>query len=137
MNSFGMENAAFFGPKHWWKYDIYWLLKSPFLTFLGMGNTVFFWEEKLMERWYLLVTEKFLFWTFWWWEIRSFLDKRLIERWYLLVTETFLFWATKKFLFLNFPVMGNTVFFFSLKIGVKIIFSWYFYGSSCSGSINW
>ena len=28
-----------------------------------MGNTVFFWVKKLIERWYLLVTEKFLFWT--------------------------------------------------------------------------
>ena len=37
-----------------------------------MGNAVFFWVKKLIERWYLLFTEKFLFWTFQWWEIRSF-----------------------------------------------------------------
>ena len=29
-----------------------------------------------MERWYLLVTEKVLFWTFSWWEIRSFFESR-------------------------------------------------------------
>ena len=41
-----------------------------------MGNTVFFWVKRLMERWYLLITEKFLFWTFWWCEIRSFFESR-------------------------------------------------------------
>ena len=61
----------------------YW--KVLVLNFSMMGNTVFFWVKKLMERWYLLVTEKFLFWTFRWWEIRSFLSaKKLMERWYLL-----------------------------------------------------
>ena len=52
----------------------YW--KVLVLIFSGMGNTVFFSAKKLMERWYLLVTEKFLFWTFWWWEIRSFLQPK-------------------------------------------------------------
>ena len=42
------------------------------LNFLVVGNPVFLWVEKLMERWYLLVTVKFLVWTFRWWEIRSF-----------------------------------------------------------------
>ena len=52
----------------------YW--KVLVLTFSVMGNTVFLWAENLMERWYLLVTEKFLFWTFRWWEIRSFLQPK-------------------------------------------------------------
>ena len=52
----------------------YW--KVLVLTFSEMGNTVFFWVKKLMERWYLLVTEKFLFWTFRWWEIRSFFQPK-------------------------------------------------------------
>ena len=52
----------------------YW--KVLVLIFSGMGNTVSFWAKKLMERWYLLITEKFLFWTFWWWEIRSFFQSR-------------------------------------------------------------
>ena len=54
------------------KDDIYWLLKSSCFNFSVVGNTVFFWVKKMMERWYLLVNEKFLFWTFRWWEIRSF-----------------------------------------------------------------
>ena len=42
------------------------------LNFSVLGNTVFFVAKKIMERWYLLITEKFLFWAFQWWEIRSF-----------------------------------------------------------------
>ena len=52
----------------------YWKVLG--LNFSVMGNTVFFWVKKLMERWYLLVTEKFLFWTFRWWEMRSFLQPK-------------------------------------------------------------
>ena len=52
----------------------YW--KVLVLIFSGMENAVSFWAKKLMERWYLLITEKFLFWTFWWWEIRSFFQSR-------------------------------------------------------------
>ena len=37
---------------------------------------VFSWDKKMMERWYLLVTEKFLFWTFPWWEISSFFSQK-------------------------------------------------------------
>ena len=60
----------------------YW--KVLVLNFLVMGNTVFFWAKKLMERWYLLVTEKFLFWNFRWWEIQSFFQKKkLMKRLYL------------------------------------------------------
>ena len=76
-----------FESKSWWKYNIYWLRKSSCFVFTGywkilvlnfsvIRNTVFFWVKKLMERWYLLVTEKFLFWTFWWWEIRSFFQPK-------------------------------------------------------------
>ena len=46
------------------------------LNFLEMGNTVFFWAKKLMEWWHLLITEKFLFWTFRGWEIRSFFEPK-------------------------------------------------------------
>ena len=46
------------------------------MNFSVVGNTVFFSAKKLMERWYLLVTEKFLFWTFQWWETRSFFQPR-------------------------------------------------------------
>ena len=87
-----MENTFFFDPKSWWKYNISWFpddLIILVLFFLGVGNRVFFWEKKLLARWYLLVTEKFLFWTFRWWEIRSFfrqkIDVKIIFTWY--------FWA--------------------------------------------
>ena len=52
----------------------YW--KVLVLNFLVMRNTVFFWVKKLMERLYLLVVEKFFFWTFQWWEIRSFFQPK-------------------------------------------------------------
>ena len=121
---FGDKERDIFEPKSWWKYDIYWLLKSScfnlfrngkyglflnqkvdgnmiftdywkvlVLTFSEMGNTVFSWAKKLTEIWCLLITGKFLFWTFRWLEIRSFFwVKKLMERWYLLVIEKFLFW---------------------------------------------
>ena len=40
---------------------------------------VFFWAKRLMERWYLLITEKFLFWSFRRWKIRSFFQPK---RWW-------------------------------------------------------
>ena len=50
-----------------------------------------------MEIWHLLITDKFLFWTFREWEIRSFFrDKKLMKRWYLLITEMFLFWTFQR-----------------------------------------
>ena len=48
----------------------YW--KVLVLKFWEMGNAVFFWAKKLMERWYLLISEKVLFWAFRWWKIRCF-----------------------------------------------------------------
>ena len=45
-------------------------------NFSVVGSTVFIWAKKLMERWYLLVTENFLFWTFRWWGIRSFFQPK-------------------------------------------------------------
>ena len=67
-----------------------------------MGNMAFSWAKKLMERWYLLIHEKVLFWTWNWWKDDNywlrrssyfelfrdekysfFLAKMLMERWYL------------------------------------------------------
>ena len=62
-------------------------------NFSRMGNTAFFWDKKLVERWYLLIAEMFLFWNLLGWKIRSFWGKKLMERWYLLVTEKFFFWT--------------------------------------------
>ena len=58
--------------------------KALVLNFSEMENTVFVWAKKLMEIWYLLTTEKFLFWTFCWWVTRSFFSQKLMDRWYLL-----------------------------------------------------
>ena len=52
----------------------YW--KCLVLDFSVMGNMLFFWFKKLMERWYLLVIEKLLFWTFQWWEMLSFFQTK-------------------------------------------------------------
>ena len=68
-----MGNTVFFWVKKLIEKMIftdYW--KVVVLNLSVVGNTVFFWVKKMMERWYLLVKEKFLFWTFRWWEIRSF-----------------------------------------------------------------
>ena len=52
----------------------YW--KVLVLNFSEIGNTVFFWAKKLIERWYLLITENLLFWTLWEWEIWSFFEPK-------------------------------------------------------------
>ena len=65
----------------------YW--KVLVLNFLVIGNTVFFWAKKLMERWYLLINEKFLSWTLRWWKIRSFFSQKVDEK----MKYTWSFWA--------------------------------------------
>ena len=56
----------------------YW--KVLVLNFSVIGKMVFFWVKKLMERWYLLTNEKFLFWILRRWEIRSFLSQKVDEK---------------------------------------------------------
>ena len=86
-----------------------------------------------MERWYLLVTEKFLFWAFPWWEIRLW--------------KYDIYWLLKSFCFELFGDGKYSLFLFH-KIDIKIIFTWYFwvfrdipgpgkYGFSCSGFSSW
>ena len=62
---------SFFKPKTWWKDDIYWLLKSSCFELFWDEKYGLFFSQKVDEKWYLLITGKSLFWTFWWWEIRS------------------------------------------------------------------
>ena len=57
-------NTVFFWVKKLMEDDIYWLLKSSYFDFFGGGKYGLFWVKKLMQRSHLLVTEKFLFWTF-------------------------------------------------------------------------
>ena len=85
------------------------------MKFSEIGNTVFFWVKKFMKIWYLLITEKFLFWTFQRQEIWTFLSQKndgkmiFIDYWKVLV--------------LNFLVMGNI----SQKVNGKMIFTWSFW----------
>ena len=78
-----MGNTVFFWVKKLMEKMIftdYW--KVLVLNFSVVGNTVFFWVKKLTERWYLLVTQ-FLFWTFRWWEIRSFFQPKSWWKYYI------------------------------------------------------
>ena len=103
MNILKVKNVVFLGQKVDVKmiFSDYW--KVLVLVFARMGNTVFFWAKKVMERWYLLITEKFLFWTFRWWEIQCFLSQE--------VDGKMIFTGYLEILVLNFSVMENTVFF--------------------------
>ena len=84
----------------------YW--RGLVLTFSGMANTVFCWVKKLMERWYLLITEKVLFWSFLEWGMRSFLSQK--------INGKMIFTGCWEVLVLNSSVMGNTAFFSAKKL---------------------
>ena len=116
MNFLVIKNMVFFSKKVDGNmiFTDYWKVLA--LIFSGMGNTVFSWAKKLIERWYLLITENVLFWTFRWWEIRSFLSQEV--DWKMIFTG---YWEV---LVLNFSVMGNPVF-FSVK---KLVERWYLLG---------
>ena len=68
-------------------YTGYW---KVVLNFLEMENMVFSRAKKLMERLYVLITEKFLFGSFSRWEIRSFLSQNVNEK----MIFTCCFWAS-------------------------------------------
>ena len=92
----------------------YW--KVLVLNFSMMGNTVFFESRSWWKRWYLLITEKFLFWTFRWWEILSFFESR---SWW----KDDIYWLTRSSCFELFSDV-NTIF-FSAK---KLMGRWYLLG---------
>ena len=98
------------------EYHVYWLLKSSCFELSRDGKYGLFWAKKLMERLYLLITGKFLFWTFLKWEIWYFLS--------LKNSGTMIFTGDWKVLVLNFLEMGNAVFFSS----EKLIQKWYLLG---------
>ena len=100
-----------------------------------------FLSQKLMEIWYLLITEKFLFCSFRQWEIRSFFKRKswwkyniywLLKRWYLLITcglflsqevdGKVIFTGYWEVLVLNFSVVGKYGLIFSQKVDGKMIF---------------
>ena len=70
----------------------------------------------MTEIWYLLITGKVLFWTFRWWEIRSFFESRSL-------------WKDDIHCLLRsicFELFGNGKYgiFFSQKVDGKMIFTW-------------
>ena len=73
-----------------------------------------------MERWYLQITEKFLFWTFRRWKIRSFFQPKSWLKddiYWLLKSSCFeLFWDGKYDLFLSQKVDGKMVFTWSFWV---------------------
>ena len=71
------ELRYFFETKGWWKDGIYWLLKSSCFKLFGDGKYGLLCDKTLMERWYFLITENFLFWIFLWWEILSFFSQKV------------------------------------------------------------
>ena len=95
----------------------YW--KVLVLIFSEMGNTVFSWAKKLKEIWYLLITGKFLFWTFWWWEIRSFFESR---SWW----KDDIYWLPRNCYFKLFGD-GKYDLFLIKKVDGKMIFTWSFW----------
>ena len=92
----------------------YW--KVLVLIFSGIGNTVLFWAKKVMERWYLLIPEKFLFWFFREWEIRSFFQSR---SWW----KDDIYWLLRSFCF---KIFGGGK--YGLLSAKKLMERWYLLG---------
>ena len=87
----------------------YW--KVLVLNFSVIRNTAFFWVKKLMERWYLLINEKFLFWTLRWWEIGLFFSQKVDEK----RIYTWPFWA-----FHDIPGPGK----YGFSCSVSVLYFW-------------
>ena len=86
----------------WNKYHVYWLIKGSCFDFFADGKNGLFWAKRMMEMWYLLITEKLFFRPFQRCEIQSFWSQKVDGK---IFTD---YW---KALFLNLSVMGNIVFF--------------------------
>ena len=112
----GMKNMVFLSQKVDENiiFTDYW--KVLVLIFSEMGNTVFSWSKKLIERWYLLTTEKSLFEFFGDGKYGPFLSQE--------VDEKMIFTGYWEVLVLSFSVMENAVF-FSTK---ELMERWYLHG---------
>ena len=77
------------------------------LIFSEMGNTVFSWAKKLIERWYLQITEKIFFESRRWW-------------------KDDIYWLRRNPCFELFGD-GKYGLFYSQKVDGKIIFTWSFW----------
>ena len=83
--------------------------KVLILKFLEMKKTVFFPAKKLIEIWYLLITENFLVLKLW--EMGN-----AVFFWSQKVDGKMIFTDYSKVLVLNFSVMGSTVFFSAKRL---------------------
>ena len=82
-----MEKTVISWAKSWWKYDVYWLLKSSSFELFGDRKYCLFLSQKFdgnmifTDYWKVLVLNfsemknKVFLWA-----------KKLMERWYLLIT---------------------------------------------------
>ena len=123
---FGDQKCGIFEPKSWWKYDIYWLLKSSRFDLFGNGKYGLFLSQKVDGKMMFAGYRKFLIWTFRWWEIRSSFEGD--GKYGLLLSQEvdgkIIFTGYWDVLVLNFSVMGNTVF-----VSVKTLMErWYLLG---------
>ena len=50
LNFSKMGYTVFFGPKNWWKDDIYWLLESSCFELFGDGKYGLFFSEKIDKK---------------------------------------------------------------------------------------
>ena len=98
----------------------YW--KVLVLIFLGTGNMVFFWAKKLMERWYLLITESSCFEPFGDGKQDLFFSQKVDGK------MTFTFWAFRAFwAFYDIPGLGKYGFSCSLISFSSILFNLVFF----------
>ena len=107
-----MENTVFFEPKSWWKDDIYRLQSSSCFELFRDEKYGGILAQKLMERYCLLITEKFWFWTFPRWKYSTLLIQKVYGK--MIFTD---YW---KILVLNFSVTGNKSF-FSQNVDGKMV----------------
>ena len=118
------------------------------MKFSEIENTVFFRAKKLVERWYLLNSEKSCFEVFRDEIYGLFLSQKLMERWYLLITGKFFYWTFRRWEIRSFfepkswwkhdinwslkssclELFGDGKYgiFFSEKVDGEMIFTWSF-----------
>ena len=82
------------------------------MKFSDVENTVVFRAKKLMEIWYLLITEKFLFWIFQRWEIRSFVEAKSWQK-------DGIYWLQKSSCF---ELFDDGKYFFSAKMLIETLY---------------
>ena len=153
MKFWGVENTVFFEPKSWWKYDIYWLLKSSCFELFGNGKYRLFLRQKVNKKiiftdyWNVLVLnfsgmENTVFFEAksWWkdgiyWLLKIscfelFRDGKCCLFWGKKLMERWYLLITEKFLFWATEKFLFWAFrwweirsFFSQKVDVKVIFT--------------